>query len=139
MDKVRDIPGVKFFGPYKHEDLGKILSTFDVTVIPSRQENYPLTLLESLSAKVPVIASDVGGIKEMFQDKVEGFLFKREDVSRLTKIFRILTAEPSLLDTMRTKIRPIKSIKRNAEEYADIYQTLIQEGDTTSPGRHQCC
>jgi glycosyltransferase involved in cell wall biosynthesis/GT2 family glycosyltransferase len=127
MDKVRDNPGVKFFGPYKHEDLGKILSTFDVTVIPSRQENYPLTLLESLSAKVPVIASDVGGIREMFQDKVEGFLFKKEDASRLTMILRMLITEPPLLGAMRDKIRPIKSISRNAEEYAHIYRALIHQ------------
>jgi len=131
MDKVRDNPGVKFFGPYKHEDLGKILSSFDVTVIPSRQENYPLTVLESLSAKVPVIASDVGGIREMFQDHVEGFLFKKEDVSRLVKIFRMLIIEPSLLDTMRSKIKPIKSISRNAEEYAHVYQDLIQQKQIT--------
>ncbi|WP_084031852.1 glycosyltransferase [Desulfonatronum lacustre] len=124
MGTIKDNPSVKFFGPYKHNDLGNILSSFDVTVIPSRQENYPLTVLESLSAKVPVIASDVGGVREMFQDKVEGFLFPREDTTRLTKIVRMLLTQPDLLATMRTKIRPIKTMRQNAEEYARVYKEM---------------
>ncbi|GAB6057120.1 glycosyltransferase family 4 protein [Desulfonatronum parangueonense] len=126
MDTVKDNPVVKFFGPYKQDDLGSILSSFDVTVIPSRQENYPLTVLESLSAKVPVIASDVGGVREMFQDKVEGFLFPREDTTRLAKIIRMLLTQPDLLASMRTKIRPIKTMRQNAEEYARVYEEMMK-------------
>lgn len=126
METVKDNPGVKFFGPYTQDDLGSVLSSFDVTVIPSRQENYPLTVLESLSAKVPVIASDVGGVREMFQDKVEGFLFPREDTTRLTIIIRMLLAQPDLLATMRTKIRPVKTMRRNAEEYARVYGEMVK-------------
>ncbi len=126
METVKDNADVKFFGPYKQDDLGNILASFDVTVIPSRQENYPLTLLESLSAKVPVIASDVGGVREMFQDKVEGFLFPREDTTRLAKIIRMLLTQPDLLTTMRTKIRPIKTMRQNAEEYVGVYEEVLE-------------
>jgi len=126
METVKDNPGVKFFGPYKRDDFGNILASFDVTVIPSRQGNYPLTVLESLSAEVPVIASDVGGVREMFQDKVEGFLFPSEDTARLAKIIRMLLTQPDLLATMRTKIRPIKTMRQNAEEYVRVYKELLE-------------
>ena len=84
--------------------------------MPSRRENYPLTLLESLSAKVPVIASDVGGVRQMMIDNEEGYIFKSEDTYELkTKIEKVLEA-PQLINTMRSNIRAIKTIEDNAKE-----------------------
>jgi len=50
---------------------------FDVFVLLSHFEGMPITILEAMFAKLPVIASDVGGIKELVEKEKGGFLLER--------------------------------------------------------------
>ncbi len=56
------------------EDVGAVLRELDLLVIPSKQEGMPRVLLEAFSAGVPVVAFPVGGIPEVIEDGVTGFL-----------------------------------------------------------------
>jgi glycosyltransferase involved in cell wall biosynthesis len=56
------------------EDVSVVMRDLDVLVIPSRQEGMPRVLLEAFSAGVPVVASPVGGMPEVIEDGVTGFL-----------------------------------------------------------------
>ena len=55
----------------------------DLLVTPSRTEAMPLTILEAMALKTPVIASDVGGIPELIENEVTGLLFPPEQPMRL--------------------------------------------------------
>jgi glycosyltransferase involved in cell wall biosynthesis len=61
------------------EDLYQELALMDVFVFPSLMEGFPLTLLEALSAELPVAASAVGGIPEMLTHAETGLLFPPKD------------------------------------------------------------
>jgi glycosyltransferase involved in cell wall biosynthesis len=54
----------------------------DVLVIPSRYEGLPLSLLEAMSLKIPIIATDIGEIHSILQDG-KGLLFERDNLSDL--------------------------------------------------------
>ncbi len=84
----------------------------------------PLTLLEALSARVPVIASDVGGVRDIMQPHYEGFVFPAGDVPALQTILELLLHNPHLIPALRAAIRPIKTIADNAREYLTVYQSL---------------
>ncbi len=53
------------------DNASQYLKAFDLFVLPSRKEGLPYTLLEALSAQIPIIATDVGGIKELLPDAIK--------------------------------------------------------------------
>lgn len=52
----------------------KIMTAFDVFVLTSRKEGLPYSLLEAMNARVPVVATRVGGVQEAVDDTREGYL-----------------------------------------------------------------
>ena len=57
-------------------DAYRFLSAFDVFVLPSVKEGFPWVLIEAMSAKLPVIATDVGAVPEIIDDHKNGLLVK---------------------------------------------------------------
>lgn len=71
----------------------ELLQAFDIYVQPSRSEGLGLAILEAYLAKLPVIATNVGGIPEIV-DEDKGLLFNIEDVKGLAKqIQRLVNSE----------------------------------------------
>jgi len=64
--------------------LSLLYSSADVYVMPSEQENLPCTIMESLSCGTPVVAFKIGGISDLIDHKINGYLavpFSIEDLS----------------------------------------------------------
>ncbi len=120
----KDNPRIKYCGPFTSTDLPRLYAKIDVAVVPSRRENYPLTVMEALSARVPVIAADVGGVREIMQPEVDGVIVPSNDVAALKKALVRFCEDPTAIDRMRDTIRPTKTISANAQEYDRIYRFM---------------
>ena len=72
---------VKFAGTRK--DIADVLRKMDIVVMPSLWEGLPYVALEALGAGKAVVASDVGGIREVVEDERTGLLVKPKDVKGL--------------------------------------------------------
>jgi len=57
-----------------------LLSISDLFLLPSEQESFGLAALEAMACKVPVVASRVGGLHEVVDDGVTGFLHEPDDL-----------------------------------------------------------
>ena len=75
------------------DDVGSVMRDLDVLVIPSKQEGMPRVLLEAFSAGLPVVAFPVGGIPEVIEDGVTGFL--AIDLARMLQ--QVLESDPHTL------------------------------------------
>ena len=64
------------------EDRPTLLKALDLFVMPSRSEAWGLAALEAMSYGVPVVASAVGGLKEIIEDGVSGWLVPPDDPAR---------------------------------------------------------
>ncbi len=69
---------------------------FDVFVLSSISEGISMTLLEAMSAKVPVVASAVGGNCEVIQNEKTGLLFPSQDKEGLADMLKRLMASTEL-------------------------------------------
>lgn len=104
--KTPDLP-IIFHGFYNAEkDLPGILASLDVVVIPSIwPETFGMVVEEALAAKVPVITTRIGGLKDHFFDGVQGRLFEVGDINELTEIIEDILKYPQQLYAWQRNIR----------------------------------
>ncbi len=90
---------VKLLGSISREKIFEALRESDIFVLTSNWEGFPITILEAMSCGLPVIASDVGGVREAV-DKEVGFLIERGDKEALKKALMELIENPDLREKM---------------------------------------
>ena len=76
------------------------INSLDLLVVPSFDEAFPSMVLEAFATGTLVVASDVGGIPEMMENKVNGFLFKAGDAVELADIFEKIINNYDVVDNM---------------------------------------
>lgn len=127
VDSIAD-PRVTFHGPFAPRELGAVLAGLDALVVPSLwYENTPFSVLEALHAGVPVIASDLGGIREIVRTGEGGILFPPGDAEALAAILRRAAADPSRVLAVTPQKPP--SIVDNVRVLGNLYAELIGAAD----------
>lgn len=77
---------VQFEGWVKGEKKIELLSRSDFYLLPSYKEGLPISILEAMSYRLPIVASPVGGIPEIVEDGVNGFLVQPGDNDNLYQV-----------------------------------------------------
>lgn len=80
----------EFVGELPADQVTTLMASAAATVVPSRIDNCPLVIIESLAVGTPVVASAVGGIVELVRDGREGFLVPSGDPVALAGRLRML-------------------------------------------------
>jgi glycosyltransferase involved in cell wall biosynthesis len=106
------------------------LACADIFVLPSLFEGRPNALLEAFQSQIPVIATDIGGIRELVQDGVNGFLVPRKDPRALAENILKLYSSERLRKRMgkagKESIRAGGLTWKNcAEQYQRLYRHLL--------------
>lgn len=124
-------PWVHLTGARK--DIPRLLTGFDVFVLPSRTEGLPLVIPEAMATALPVVATAVGGIPEVIDEGRTGFLVPSEDEAALRGRLKALADDPawarSLGATARTVASTRYSLERMSREYMDLYRALLAARD----------
>jgi len=109
-------------------NIPEILTIADVFVMSSLTEGMPISLLEAMAAKVPVIATKVGQIPRIIEDGKSGVLVEPKDSSTLADaIFEILHNKEKakqLAENAFSKVQQEFSSEKMAEKYRNIYDSL---------------
>lgn len=94
-------------------DIPKLLEASSIFVLSSRYEALPLSIIEAMSKGLPIVASDVGGVRELVLHGVNGYLFPSGDFEMLSKYLNILAQDVDLRRSMG-----IESIRRYQTEFS---------------------
>lgn len=129
-----DLDGVK-----SHIHLGAVqsdllLSLFyslaDVFVIPSRQDNLPNTVLESMACGTPVVGYDVGGVSDMVRPQETGWLAETDDVEELSASIRRALLEDATRKQKGKACREVfeeeYTLAKQAERYSRLYESMLR-------------
>jgi glycosyltransferase involved in cell wall biosynthesis len=71
-----------------------------IFVLPSYSEGMPSAVLEAFAFGLPVVATKVGGLKDIFKDQQNGFFVKMKSVDDLTQKIKFLISDPSLMKSI---------------------------------------
>ncbi len=112
-------------------DIRSWLNIIDLFLLISKMEDFPVSLLEAMACAKPVIATNVGGIPEIVQDKKTGFLINPEDPDNLSKKIIWMIQHEEEMKKMGLKGREYVenhfSNKIILPQIINLYKNLIQE------------
>lgn len=94
---------IEYLGHVSHPRRN-LLPKLHALSVMSTHEGLPMTIIEAMSAGVPVVATAVGGIPEAVTNEMTGFLIPR-NVSELMEVLRRLYESPKLCKTMSARMR----------------------------------
>ena len=111
------------------DDIPKVLAALDVFVLPSILESCPLALLEAMAMKVPVVATDVGAVREMVDHGRTGFVVPPCDAGAIAEAVLAVLAMPrdqvrSMAGEARKTVERKFSVGTIARQQKEIYGCL---------------
>lgn len=120
LDKKVDLPGMI-------NNSKEYYAIADVYIQASHREALPLSVLEAMSAGLPILATNVGGLKDVVIDN--GYLFEDNEEALLNSMQRIIT-NTDKLKQMGDKSKEIVceyTSEKMAEKYMEIYDRMVKE------------
>jgi D-inositol-3-phosphate glycosyltransferase len=102
-------PNVSFLGAVAHDTLPNYYSLADVCVVPSYSESFGLVALESQACQTPVVASRVGGLRQLVLDGITGYTIARHDPQDYATALRHVLDDPQLRAVMGVAGRRLAS------------------------------
>lgn len=105
------------------------LGSFDIFVLPSVKEGMPYTILEAMQAKLPIIATIVGGIPEQIEDGKSGLLVPSRSSQALSEaILSLVSNEPlrqTLGEAAYVRVNKDFTLKRMVGRTEQFYRSII--------------
>src|SRR6266540_2062665 len=109
------------------DDVRPHVRSFDVFVLPSRFEGFPLAVLEALLAEKPVVATDVGSVGEAVIPGETGFLVPSDDAGALASAIRQLLGDHQLQRRMGARGRELVLSRFTSAHMARSFSELYGE------------
>jgi glycosyltransferase involved in cell wall biosynthesis/peptidoglycan/xylan/chitin deacetylase (PgdA/CDA1 family) len=108
------------------DDVERVLDRLDVFALPSLTEGIPLALLEAMAARLPVVATAVGGVPEVIVSGESGVLVPAENPLELQRALHDLIDNPHLRARLgagaERRVRDLFSLEAMASRYRALYR-----------------
>ena len=120
-------PRIIFHGFLPEKELLQLYRKVNIVVLPSIwYDNSPMVIYESLANGTPVIGSRIGGIPELIEEGINGYLFEAGNAYQLKKILEYLIENPAEL--RRLENGAIESVKKyDIRKYIETLEELFKE------------
>lgn len=111
-------------------DVAELLPKFDVFLLLSNWEGFPISIIEAMRAGLPIVASDVGGVKEAVCDGVNGYLLHENDMD-LVGILSKLSENSEIMAQLgvqgRRAYQKYFTVRNMLEKVDFIYRSILRK------------
>lgn len=118
-------------------DARHLYPTFDLYLLPSRLEAFPVTVQEAMQAGVPVVATEVGSIREAVDDGETGLVVPVEDVPAMVGAVRRLAEDPVRRAEMSKRASQVGrerfDVDAGVAAWEALYDRVLGRCDGASP------
>ena len=123
---------IKLLGFLNKEQVKEKIAYSRFIVVPSIwYENCPYSVMEALAIGKPVIGSDMGGIPELVKDKINGLIFRHNDIQELEEKMKLLFENKGLVEEYGKNAKKIAQKEYSRDKYYDkiikIYEDVLGE------------
>ena len=127
--KSKDNKGlIKMLGQKSRNEVIELLKRSNFSVVPSElYENFPYSVLEAFAIGKPVIGSRIGGIPELIDDGINGFLFPPKDVARLSELMCTLSENHDRARRMGENAKKKCALKFNSKKHYNELMKIYQQ------------
>lgn len=112
-------------------DVPRLLGAMNVFALSSLSEGMPLTVLEAMAARLPVVATGVGALPEMVEEGFSGFLVapRQEDAmaARLKQFYENRDLAEQFGEVARRKVELDYNLDLMLRRYSDLYLSVLQK------------
>jgi glycosyltransferase involved in cell wall biosynthesis len=126
-----DIPLHAFGTIHSDRHLSQIYAAADLFLLPSLEDNFPNTMLESMSCGTPVIAFHIGGIPDVVKDGVTGRTVPIGDVAAMAAAILDCVFDEALRSSLGQASREVMAeqyaLTIQAQRYLELYEDVIQK------------
>ena len=122
----------KVLGPIQRGELKSFYASSDIVAFPAWWENFPLVCVEAMAAGALVVGSSSGGMAEIIEDGIDGFLVSPKSPQLLaSKLKEIIDLPKQSKDQIRSaaskKVSDRYDVKAILEQQVKFYQRVINE------------
>ena len=113
------------------DEVSRFLHESDILLMPSSSEGTPMVGLQALSAGLAIVASNVGGVSELVEHGINGFLHKPDDVRSFTASISRLLSDPGLLGVARGASLEISrkfDLSHVVNQYEEVLSNASRKG-----------
>jgi glycosyltransferase involved in cell wall biosynthesis len=119
------------------EDVARWYNAIDALLLPSVNEGTPVSVIESLAARRPAVATRVGGTPDVIRDGVDGFLVDPSDGEALAERLAELARDPELRTQMgaagRERVLKRYAVDRLVDDVDRLYRRLLADHGLKPP------
>lgn len=121
---------LRILGFVPHDVALSTLASCSILAMPSRYDSYPMSMLEAARLGIPVVAFDVGGIREFVEDDVSGLLVEPQNVERFCENLSNLITDQDRLRRLgsaaRERFMKHGSDREMATQTLALYEKVVR-------------
>lgn len=111
----------------KSRDVDPYIASADVFLLPSSQESFGLAALEAMAYGVPVVATNVGGLPELIENGVTGYLSPLGDIDSMANQVLQLLEDKDVYEKISKAAQKVAQEKFSVKKILPIYEAYYQD------------
>ena len=126
-ERVAGVGNIEFRKPVPYDEVGDLISSCSIMVVPSRSEGMGRVFVEAMAAAKPCVGTRVGGVSNVIIDGETGLLAEPENAEDLANKLRLLLANPELRVRMGEAGRRRVEAVLSEKSYVKCFRRMLDE------------